>query len=559
MTTLDAYNMREIRQLHTFFSTWLQAERSGQEPPEGLFRSMGFTKKKLEELFRDEDERGMKGLRAIVGRMMEEFTIGKKPEISRRELGGKPFIIYDFGKYRQMRVPYICVGIKPDESRWRKYAEWFFFGRDMEHARGTMVVKHPNAPLRPHGVPHVDFHLMTPAEKVDYKRKYYEQWQEYSKKWGDLNKEVARKTAKEIESKFEIIDAYPSHLVFEGMQLTATSHVHTFIPHTDLEGRMAEVRQNSYRFQSTEDARRFLGYISKEKRQINTNSAFMHLLTKGVLPFDNILLFEEDDSSQCLVARDGDVVIEVIAPMISGEYESQMYYIPRIAMLKKRDHVIRWPNEEEAALNLVDKISRIKDAEISRAKWLPKMAANHVVSFENNFYLIFRAGNATVETRFFPIEDERRRIIDKFRWYGGRKKDIGQKETTTHYLDVINPLPVDLSLGWFVHKDTRHEVFRSRHSMEKDPDARGIRSTNYFSNPKRLPHYGRDYLYMGSINVDIMWGGAKYEFQIVTPESLIENEIGEFSREKLEKIKKGLRDGILATYFGRLSRFLDES
>lgn len=560
MTAIRAYNMGELRKFHRFLAIWMQAENEGNEIPPTIFRQMGFAKQDLDSLFEEEDRKGMSELRKIVKIVSANFLKEKTPSVSSHTLNEKPLEVYSFGKGSQrINIPQICIGIKPDESRESKYAEWFFWGRGLEHARGTIIAKHPDAPLTPRGIPMPVFYLMSEEEKRGYKKKYYPQWQDYSKRWGAKNKEEAEKVVRGIEAKFDVINAYPLHLRYGNAPLTATSHMHAFIPHTDLEGKIAGIRQNSYRFKNIEDAVNFVKDVMDiGGRQLELNNNFLHFLTEGVLPYHDAILLEEPNNEMCLVVRDKDVVIEVIAPAGLPEYESQMYFIPRIALTKKNDHIVKWPTKEEA-IRYYNRRITTSPGEKREVKWLPKDAHGFNIIIGKSRHVVIRVGNSILESRYGNEEKEKRRVIEKFGLYNKGPSTLSLRgEPQQHYLDTIRPLPVNLSMGWFVHNDTRLEVFDSRHGMIMDGSANGIRSHDYFTYPKKLAQYGRGYKWAGAIVMNILREGVNYEFQVMTPESLIENEVGKYSRVNYRKFRADVRRNVLKDYFRKFDSLMKE-
>jgi len=546
---------------------YLQYGDQKKDIPESMLKQLGWTVSNLEALFEEEDARGMDGLQSIVRTIMSVSSRGRKIGLRKEKHLDKPLYIYDFGDDKRTNIDRIYIGIKPEKSWMRKLVEWATAGRGMEYARGTVIIKDPDSPSRPKDVPDVDLQILrerNPKAYREYKDRYLDRWEGYAKKYGRANREAAKRFVMGVmESKFQVVEANPSHLILGKDLLTATSYAHTYVPHhflmpRDLTDRDCEIQQHTYRFQNPDAAKKFMDDLRHGgKPQLSLNERFVRHLSQNIMPFDDVLLLKEGPESQCLMVRDKDLVMEVIAPAIrrySEIFENQMYYTAKVAMLKKDDHLVTFDANEDAISYYNSRLG-IPGAGFEKVTWLPRGSEGTGIVIGNCKYLVIRMGNEILETEYTDMKKERERLTKEYDLY--RKGAAGKKGSVKHYLDKISPNPTDLSLGWFAHKVTTPEIFRSRHGMEIQPKTSNIRSHDYLSHPKRDKRYGEDYEWGGAIVVDVLFGGVRYEMHVTTPELRVDNELGAQSREVYEKRKNRVRMEELRAYAGRLKSLLN--
>ena len=567
MTDLNAFRKEELKRFHLLLAMYLQYGDQKKDIPESMLKPLGWTVSNLEALFEEEDERGMDGLQSIVRTIMSVSSRGRKIGLRKEKHLDKPLYIYDFGDDKRTNIDRIYIGIKPEKSWMRKLVEWATAGRGMEYARGTVIIKDPDSPSRPKDVPDVDLQILRerdPKAYREYKDRYLDRWEGYAKKYGRANREAAKRFVMGVmESKFQVVEANPSHLILGKDLLTATSYAHTYVPHhflmpRDLTDRDCEIQQHTYRFQNPDAAKKFMDDLRHGgKPQLSLNERFVRHLSQNIMPFDDVLLLKEGPESQCLMVRDKDLVMEVIAPAIrrySEIFENQMYYTAKVAMLKKDDHLVTFDANEDAISYYNSRLG-IPGAGFEKVTWLPRGSEGTGIVIGNCKYLVIRMGNEILETEYADMKKERERLTKEYDLY--RKGAAGKKGSVKHYLDKISPNPTDLSLGWFAHKVTTPEIFRSRHGMEIQPKTSNIRSHDYLSHPKRDKRYGEDYEWGGAIVVDVLFGGVRYEMHVTTPELRVDNELGAQSREVYEKRKNRVRMEELRAYAGRLKSLLN--
>ena len=567
MTDLNAFRKEELKRFHLLLAMYLQYGDQKKDIPESMLKQLGWTVSNLEALFEEEDARGMDGLQSIVRTIMSVSSRGRKIGLRKEKHLDKPLYIYDFGDDKRTNIDRIYIGIKPEKSWMRKLVEWATAGRGMEYARGTVIIKDPDSPSRPKDVPDVDLQILrerNPKAYREYKDRYLDRWEGYAKKYGRANREAAKRFVMGVmESKFQVVEANPSHLILGKDLLTATSYAHTYVPHhflmpRDLTDRDCEIQQHTYRFQNPDAAKKFMDDLRHGgKPQLSLNERFVRHLSQNIMPFDDVLLLKEGPESQCLMVRDKDLVMEVIAPAIrrySEIFENQMYYTAKVAMLKKDDHLVTFDANEDAISYYNSRLG-IPGAGFEKVTWLPRGSEGTGIVIGNCKYLVIRMGNEILETEYTDMKKERERLTKEYDLY--RKGAAGKKGSVKHYLDKISPNPTDLSLGWFAHKVTTPEIFRSRHGMEIQPKTSNIRSHDYLSHPKRDKRYGEDYEWGGAIVVDVLFGGVRYEMHVTTPELRVDNELGAQSREVYEKRKNRVRMEELRAYAGRLKSLLN--
>ncbi len=568
MTDLNAFRKEELKRFHLLLAMYLQYGDQKKDIPESMLKQLGWTVSNLEALFEEEDARGMDGLQSIVRTIMSVSSRGRKIGLRKEKHLDKPLYIYDFGDDKRTNIDRIYIGIKPEKSWMRKLVEWATAGRGMEYARGTVIIKDPDSPSRPKDVPDVDLQILRerdPKAYREYKDKYLGRWEGYAKRYGESNEEAAKRFVMGVmESKFLVVDANPSHLILGKDLLTATSYAHTYVPHhflmpRDLADRDCEIQQHTYRFQNPDAAKKFMdGIRHGDKLQLSLNERFVHHLSQNIMPFDDVLLLEDGPESQCLIVRDKDVIMEVIAPHISKYsdiFENQMYYTAKVAMLNKDDHEVVF-NTKEDVISYYNSRLGIPGAGFEKVTWLPKGYEGTGIVIGNCKYLVIRIGNKIFETKYPNMKKERERLLKKLNLYSRGAES--KKESVKHYLDRIAPNPTDLSLGWFAHKVTNPEIFRSQHGMEmqKQPKTSSIRSNDYISHLKKDKRYGEDYKWGGAIIVDVLLDGVRYEMQVTTPELHVDNELGAQSREVYERRKNKVRMKELEGYANRLNSLL---
>ncbi|RMF55658.1 hypothetical protein D6745_01530 [Candidatus Woesearchaeota archaeon] len=499
----SAFSTQEVREFLELTDIILGCYEDGRPvSPELLEKTL--TRARLKELQRyleNEAYHSMNNLRSVCGNIKTRYMKRKRAQKSTYQnvFDGGTYEVWDFDHVSHGIISSMIFGLKSRGGFWQKYPKHIKEGRRRsDFARATVIVKHPDAPHLPRGVPDVEITALTREEREAYRKNNGAAWEEYEKKWGEKNKRTAEELVMVIEKgifPFKVINRKDLPVLYNGRRVLMRGQRFSMFGG----GPRDFIDADYLRFPTVEEAKEFVDDL----RNKNITETL-----ENIVGAREAFSYEKNDEMY-YVARDRSSVAVMITPIKHSKRQGKVATLLSKVMTKYTCTTHRWESVRGAE-EYMDYIRKTVDARpVKKTKF-----SHDVLLFKrgNNYHILARRNNEIVEFvgsgRESIFFDAAKRVVDD----ALNPKNKVKKEYCGAFKGLVK---FDLSSmpGLILEEGCVLEDRLSRYdNLEIDTSSGEFMSDNYFREPKGERKYA------GSINMTIIFNGQEIELKIMTPE-----------------------------------------